>query len=253
VAQGVLHAGRHFAMARPPRLDVPSVPQHVVVRGVDRKPCFYANGDFAAYLDDLSCSAQERTCAIHAYVLMTNHVHLLVTGATLGAVSRLMQCVGRRYVRRFNAAWRRTGTLFEGRFRASVVESERYLLTCMRYIELNPVRAGMVRSPFDYRWSSVHTNAGLRHEDLVTAHEEYRRLGNSDAERAAAYRDILAQGIESSDIDMIRQHVNRDCALGSAAFQIAMARVTGRRAHIKEGGRPRSADAPSVGMFDDLW
>ena len=156
---------------------------NMVVRGVDRRACFRAAGDYDACLDDLMHGAGKSDCAIHAYVLMTNHVHLLVTGSMPGSVSRLMQRVGRRYVHRFNASWFRTGTLFEGRFRASLVESDRYLLTCMRYIELNPVRAGMVASATDYRWSSVHANAGSRPDRLVTPHERYRALGSNDGGR----------------------------------------------------------------------
>jgi putative transposase len=215
-------------MARPRRLDVPRLPQHVIVRGVDRKPCFLAHGDFAAYLDDLSHSSRQCECSIHAYVLMTNHVHLLVTGDRHGAISRLMQSVGRKYVRRFNASWRRTGSLFEGRFRASIVESERYLLTCMRYIELNPVRAGMVTSPFDYPWSSLRANAGLRRDALVTPHDEYRNLGRTDDERAHRYRAIMAQGVAVADLETIRRHVNRDSVLGSGAFRSVITGACGQ-------------------------
>lgn len=240
-------------MARPIRLDFAGIPQHVIVRGVDRKPCFYANGDFAAYLDDLAISAREGGCAIHAYVLMTNHVHLLVTGEVRGAVSRLMQCVGRRYVRRFNDSWRRTGTLFQGRFRASLVESECYLLTCMRYIELNPVRAGMVDRAFDYRWSSVHANASARHDAIVTPHELYQRLGGSTVARAATYRALLLRGLDDADRDAIREHLNHNCALGGPAFQSAMASACGRRAHIQRGGRPASKDKQLVARMNDWW
>jgi len=241
------------AMARPTRLDFAGIPQHVIVRGVDRKPCFYVNGDFAAYLDDLAQSARDRGCAIHAYVLMTNHVHLLVTGGVRGAVSRLMQCVGRRYVRRFNDSWHRTGTLFQGRFRASLVESERYLLTCMRYIELNPVRAGMVRTAFDYRWSSVHANASARHDGIVTPHELYEGLGKNDVERAATYRALLLHDVGTAELDAIRQHVNHDCALGGPAFQSAMASACGRRAHIQRGGRPAAKDKLPMPTMNEWW
>jgi putative transposase len=231
-------------MARLPRLDAPLVPQHVVVRGVDRQACFRAAGDYDAYLDDLMHGAGKSECAIHAYVLMTNHFHLLVTGSMPGSVSRLMQCVGRRYVHRFNASWSRTGTLFEGRFRASLVESDRYLLTCMRYVELNPVRAAMVANATDYRWSSVHANSGSRPDCLVTPHERYRALGSNDVERSAAYRFILGQVLRTSELEKIRQHLNTGCALGSATFQAAIARTTGRRAHVCRTGRPPRANQP---------
>jgi putative transposase len=230
------------AMARLPRLDVPMIPQHVIVRGVNRQTCFGAEGDFAAYLDDLACAARAYECAIHAYVLMTNHIHLLATGPQRGAISRMVQHVGRRYVQRFNASWGRTGTLFQGRFRSSLVDSDRYLLTCMRYIELNPVRAGMVRSATDYIWSSVHANAGFCADHLVTPHDEYRSLGSTDAERATAYRVILAQPLRTSELETIRQHVNRDCALGRPTFQATMARACGRRAEVRRSGRPARVD-----------
>jgi len=240
-------------MPRPLRLDFPGIPQHVIVRGVNRQSCFLAEGDFRSYLEDLSHSSRRERCAIHAYVLMTTHVHLLVTGESKGSLSRLMQCVGRRYVRRFNASWCRTGTLFEGRFRASLIDSERYLLVCMRYIELNPVRAAMVRSPFDYRWSSIHANAGMRLDGLVTPHAEYRRLGRDDEQRAAAYRFILGQKPPADEIDIIRLHVNRDCALGTPAFQDAMARACGRKTHIGRASKAPSEGRPPSGSMDDLW
>jgi len=219
-------------MARPLRLDVPLVPQHVIVRGVNRQACFNASGDFACYIDDLSFSARRHACAIHAYVLMTNHIHLLLTGQVPGAVSRLVQSVGRLYVPRFNASWNRTGTLFECRFRASIVESERYFMSCMRYIELNPVRAGMVEAPLDYRWSSVHANTGVRQDPLITFHDEYRRLGSDDSERASAYRDILNEGLDAVEIETIRRRVNRDRVLGSPTFELMIACTSPQRGKI---------------------
>ena len=240
-------------MARLSRLDLPSIPQHVIVRGVNRQACFQCSGDFAAYLDDLRHAACAHSCAIHAYVLMTNHVHLLVTGGERGAVSALMQCVGRRYVPRFNASWGRIGTLYQGRFRASPVQTERYLLTCMRYIELNPVRAGMVATVFAYRWSSVHANAGVRRDDLVTPHERYRALGSTDEARAAAYRLILDQPLSRTDIEKIRVHLNASCALGDSEFQTAMAGACGRRSDVRRPGPlPKAARAASDST-EDLW
>src|SRR2546426_1318599 len=184
-------------MARLPRIDVPGMPQHVVVRGVDRQPCFFDPSDYAAYLEDLRAAATIAAVAVHAFVLMTNHVHVLATGALPRSISVLMQSVGRRYVRRINQTYRRTGTLFEGRFRASVVQSERYLLTCMRYIELNPVRAGMVGNPADYRWSSYRSNAGgMAGIDWLQPHEEYLRLGSNKDLRTAAYRELFKAALD---------------------------------------------------------
>lgn len=216
----------------------------MVVRGVDRQRCFRASGDFAAYLDDLREATLLHACALHAYVLMTNHVHLLLTGEAERAVSGVMQSVGRRYVRRFNASWKRTGTLFEGRFRASLIESERYLINCMRYIELNPVRAGMVASPCSYPWSSARANVGERNDPMITRHSEYRKLGHDASEQAAAYRTLLAQTLEVAVVQSIRQHVNKSCVLGSQAFQRDMAIQCGRKVHVRPCGRePHEPDA----------
>ena len=146
-------------MARHPRLDLPGIPQHVVQRGNDRQACFAAPIDCGQYLQELREAAAKHGCAIHAYVLMTNHVHLLATPAEAGAMSRMMQAVGRRYVGSFNARYRRTGTLWEGRFKAALVGPSAYALACYRYIELNPVRASMVADPADYPWTSYQANA----------------------------------------------------------------------------------------------
>ena len=151
-------------MARLPRLDVPGVPQHVIQRGVNRSACFKGNGDHEFYLADLRESCLGHGCDLHAYVLMTNHVHLLVSSHVKGALSAMMQCLGRRYVGEFNRRHGRTGTLWEGRFKSSLIDSERYLLSCYRYIEMNPVRAGMATRAWNYRWSSVHANGLGRHD-----------------------------------------------------------------------------------------
>jgi putative transposase len=228
-------------MARLPRLDAPGIPQHVIVRGVNRQPCFFADRDYAAYLNDLRLAATQCDCAVHAYVLMTNHVHLLTTGHAPGSVSRMMQSVGRRYVRRLNTTCGRTGTLFEGRFRASLVQSEDYLLTCMRYIDRNPVRAAMVKRPASYRWSSFRANAALVQDVLVTAHAEYLALGETPAQRAAAYSNLVAEDLDAGVVDAIRLHVNKDCVLGNDRFQQEIARMCGRRTSVAGLGRPRGA------------
>ena len=225
-------------MARLPRIDVPGVPEHVIARGVDRQPCFFDDSDYIAYLEDLRAAATKADVAIHAFVLMTNHIHLLATGALPRSISVMMQAVGRRYVRRVNQTYRRTGTLFEGRFRASLVQSERYLLTCMRYIELNPVRAGMAINPADYRWSSFRSNAGLESDGWLQPHPEYLRLGVG-ANVHAAYRELFKTSMDTEDIRAIRLHINKDCVLGSERFQAEIAVMLGRRAHVVPVGRPR--------------
>lgn len=154
--------------------------QHVVQRGNDRQPCFAAEVDYQHYRQELAEAALRHGCAVHAYVLMTHHVHLLVTPAEVGGVSRLMQAIGRRYVACFNARYRRTGTLWERRFNSALVDSDRYLLTCYRCIELNPVRAGRVPGPREYPWSRHARDAHGSHDPRITPHAAYLRLGSTD-------------------------------------------------------------------------
>src|SRR5574337_770254 len=172
-------------MPRQRRLDLPGVPQHIIQRGNNRQPCFLREQDYRCYLSQLDEAAQAQGCRLHAYVLMTNHVHLLMTPEVVGAVARTMQCLGRRYVQYFNHTYRRSGTLWEGRYRATVIEDEPYLFACLCYIELNPVRAGMVKHPRDYLWSSYHANADGEPDELITPHRLYRALGRTDEERRA--------------------------------------------------------------------
>lgn len=225
-------------MSRRPRIDVVDVPQHIVVRGIDRQPCFFRSADRALYLDILTNAAARYDVAVHAFVLMTNHVHLLASGRALGALSAMMQLTGLRYVRRVNGFYGRTGTLFEGRFRGSLVQNERYLLACMRYIELNPVRARMVNRPEDYSWSSYRHNAGLELTPWLTPHDEYLRLGVLAHERAHAWRDLVSSAVGDNELADIRNHVNRNCVLGDPRFQQRIAAMLGRRVHIAPRGRP---------------
>ena len=170
-------------MARQPRIDLAGIPQHIIQRGNNREACFFAVADRQRYLKWLHMAAESYGGIVHAYVLMTNHVHLLATGAEQGSLSRMMQSLGRRYVRYVNSNYDRTGTLWEGRYRSGPVDSDRYLLTCYRYIELNPVRAGFAKAPGEYRWSSFHHNARGARGDVVTPHTTYLSLGKSDAAR----------------------------------------------------------------------
>ena len=167
------------SMPRQHRLDLAHVAQHVIQRGNDRRPCFFAEGDYARYLDELREIALREGCAVHAYVLMTNHVHLLMTPTEAGQIARVMQALGRRYVRFINDRYHRTGTLWEGRYKACLVDSETYLLTCYRYIELNPVRAAMVAEAGDYPWSSYGRNAMGRADRLVHLHASYLALART--------------------------------------------------------------------------
>src|SRR5689334_2230613 len=228
-------------MARPPRLGLPGVPLHVVQRGNNRAACFFGDADRRFYLKCLSESAITRGCAIHAYVLMTNHVHLLVTPSEAGAVGAMMQDVGRRYVRIINNIHGRTGSLWEGRFKSSLIDSETYLFTCHRYIELNPVRAGMVCHPSEYLWSSHghYGNAGAN--SLVTEHPEYRRLGMNVHERRAAFRSLCAEPLDQRDVERIRTAINTESALGSEQFMRLAEERLGRPVRVPTRGRPVKA------------
>jgi putative transposase len=230
-------------MPRQPRLDLAGIPQHVVQRGNDRQPCFFADIDRVRYLDDLYVIAREAGCAIHAYVLMTNHVHLLLTPTQVGQVGRLMQSLGRRYVRYVNDRYRRTGSLWEGRYKACPVDSESYLLRCHRYIELNPVRAQLAARPGDYRWSSHACNAFGQPDRLVTPHPAYIALGLHEVERRRAYRVLFEREPGTEELETIRVHLQRQHALGPDRFRSAIESQLSRRAGPARIGRPRKRPA----------
>jgi len=186
-------------MPRRPRSITANTPVHIVQRGINRRLCFRQPTDFRSYLAALRETSGDYGVSIYAYVLMTNHVHILATPGHEGAVSRMMQQLGRKYVSYFNKAHSRTGTLWEGRFRSSVVNDERYLFACYRYIELNPVRAGLVRSAREYRWSIYRANAMNLSDGLVRASPEWLALGKCNSERSRRYRKLFASGIEDYD------------------------------------------------------
>jgi putative transposase len=173
---------------------------------------------------------------------MTNHVHLLATPAEVGGVSRMMQAIGRRYVACFNARYRRTGTLWEGRFKSALVGSDRYLLTCYRYIELNPVRAGMVVRPDDYPWSSHARNAYGSHDPCITPHPAYQGLGGSDGERQVAYQQLIAEAIDPRETADLRLHTQQQRVWATDRFRAQIEALTQRAAGVRPRGRPRSAE-----------
>lgn len=229
---------RSVAMPRRPRLELPGVPLHLTHRGVNRAATFLSPEDFSEYRSALAEAATLHRVRIHAYVLMSNHVHLLVSADAKGAVSRAMRDVGRCYVPAFNRRYRRTGTLWEGRFKSCLVDSERYLLTVYRYIELNPVRAAMVGHATHYPWSSVHGNLGRIADALLTPHPAYEALGASVADRVAAYRDWLEAGVSATDLADIRRHMQQERALGSPRFQAMVAETLQRPVQWRPRGRP---------------
>ncbi len=228
-------------MPRQPRLDLAGVPQHIVQRGNDRQPCFFQDIDHVRYLGELREICLREKCAVHAYVLMTNHVHLLMTPSAQGQVARVMQSLGRRYVRYVNDRYRRTGTLWEGRYKACLVDSEAYLLRCYRYIELNPLRARMVANPADYRWSSFACNALAIADSLIRPHLSYLSLGSNVAERCSAYQALVAQAITPDELDGIRLHLQRQYAYGTERFHAAIEAQLSRRAGPAKIGRPRKS------------
>ena len=216
-------------MARLPRICLPDIPQHIIQRGVNRQACFAGDEDFAAYAHWLDESARKYQVAIHAWVFMTNHVHLLVTPKTSNGISRMMQTLGRQYVRYFNHTYQRTGTLWEGRFKSCVIHAEDYLLTCQRYIELNPVRAGMVEKPESYRWSSYHANGLGKASTLWTPHPEYMKLGDCVEKRTYSYRGLFSAHLDIEDIHSIRSATVKGLALGNDKFKKEIEALTGRR------------------------
>lgn len=194
---------------------MPGLPLHVIQRGNNRQAMFASDDDFIRYRNYLVEAADRNRLAIHAYVFMTNHVHLLATPASLSSIPKTMQSLGRRFVRYFNKRYERTGTLLEGRYRAMTSEDERYLLTCMRYIELNPVRAGIAASPNEYRWSSYRSNAWGARDPLVRRHDILISLGATWPERHTAYRTLFHEILPQSTLEAIRDATNKGRALGN--------------------------------------
>lgn len=226
-------------MPRRPRLILPEVPLHLIQRGNNREICFVSDDDCRFYLEWLGEYSVRAGCSIHAYVLMNNHVHLLVTPKTADAVGTLMKRLGQRYVQYFNRTWRRSGTLWEGRFRSCMAQDDAYVLGCYRYIELNPVRAGMVKHPGEYRWSSYAANAQGAQSSLLTAHPDYRGLGHDDSARQQAYRELFRYQLDPGLVDEIRDATNGNYALGDDRFHRQIENALQRRATRGRPGRPR--------------
>ncbi len=229
-------------MARLPRIDFPGVPQHLIVRGNNRGTIFRDDADRIIFMRYLEEALEACVCDLHAYVLMDNHVHLLATAHVRGELSELMQRVGRKFARLINLRWGRTGTLFEGRFRSSLVDSEAYLFTCMSYIELNPVRAGMVATPGDYAWSSYRQNASGNPQPPLVPHPLYHGLGAGEADRARAYREMVSAGIGDDAVERIRESVRKCRALGTEEFCARAEGQLGRAVVPRGQGRPPKGD-----------
>jgi putative transposase len=228
-------------MARLPRLNLPNIPQHVIQRGHNRSASFFADDDYTVYLDKLKFYGRRYQVAIHSYVLMTNHVHLLMTPETETGVSQLMQALGRYYVRYINQTYQRTGTLWEGRYKSTLVDSDTYFLTVSRYIELNPVRAGMVDHPSAYPWSSYRHNAIGKLIELVTPHALYLSLGKTDKARQHHYQALFENPMTDATLEEIRSSINKAWVLGDDRFKRQIETITKRRASpLARGGDRKS-------------
>lgn len=212
---------------------------HIVQRGNNRGMCFFGPSDYLVYLQLLAGLSSRLGCAVHAYCLMTNHVHLLITPPTRTSCAMLMKSLSQRYVQYVNRARARSGTLWEGRFRSCLAQSARYVLACHRYIELNPVRARMVARPDEYAWSSYRMNARGQSNPLLTPHPEYLALGIADSTRQAAYRALFDHDLETSLLDGIRSATNGGHALGSERFRLELESASGRPTTPGRPGRPR--------------
>jgi putative transposase len=228
-------------MARHPRFVIPGQPQHVIQRGNNREAVFVADEDYQYYLNILKEACQKYQCDLHAYVLMTNHIHLLITPHIENSISKVMQSLGRYYVQYFNNQYRRTGTLWEGRYKATLLDSEDYLLVCSRYIELNPVRADMVRFPEDYPWSSYHANALGKEDGFLVAHNVYQALGKNHKARCNNYRALFKHHISEAELDDIRETTNKAWVLGNDKFREQIEKLTKRQAAPKSKGGDRKS------------
>lgn len=228
-------------MARLPRLTLPGYPHHIIQRGNNRQPIFASQADYQTLLNLLLENAQKFKVAIHAYVLMPNHFHLLATPETADGLPQMMQAVGRRYVRWFNDAQGRSGTLWEGRYKSTVIDTDQYLLTCMAYMDLNPVRAGLVGQAADYSWSSHGHYVGLRVDKLITPHPLVWGLGNTPFAREAAYAELVKVGISASQQVKLTDSALRGWALGDDDFVKELQDLTRRRVSKAAAGRPFKA------------
>lgn len=233
-------------MPRRARLLFPGVPLHLIQRGNNRSACFYADEDYRFYLDHLAEQAHKQGCAIHAYCLMTNHAHLLLTPSRQESVGQLMKALGQRYVQYVNRTYKRSGTLWEGRFRSCLMQDEAYVLACYRYIELNPVRAGMVGHPAEYRWSSYRSNAQEEPDALLSPHHLYLSLGREQAERQGAYRELFRDQLDPGLVDELRAATNGNFALGNPRFLAEIEQALGRRVSRGKPGRPPKRERESV-------
>lgn len=225
-------------MPRKSRMYIPGVPAHVVQRGNNRGPCFFAETDYRFYLSALMDALERYDVELHAYVLMTNHVHLLMTPQSAEGISRVMQHVGRHYVRHVNEVYVRTGTLWEGRHKASLIDADDYLLSCYRYIELNPVRAGMVASPDEYPWSSYRWHAWGQDDPLILDHQMYNEISSDAVGRQKAYRALFEGHVAPDALEIMREAITANYPVGNDRFKERIMKELGRSIGQAKRGRP---------------
>ena len=235
-------------MARLPRFVLPGQPQHIILRGNNRNEIFCADADYQFFLEKLKLACEKHGCLLHAYVLMSNHVHLLISPQAEHSLSKALQMLGRYYVQYYNDSYQRTGALWEGRYKATLIDSVTYLLTCMRYIELNPVRAGMVDHPSGYPWSSYPGNALGKTDELLTPQLEYKRLGQTVSERQAAYRQLFKHHLAESSMDEIREATNKAWVLGNDRCKQRIQKQLERRVVPNERGGDRKSEKYKINL-----
>ena len=228
-------------MARLPRYAIANQPQHIIQQGRDGQQIFFEDQDYQYFHDCLDAAAYNYQLEVHAYVLMPDHVHILATPGNTDSISRTTQSIGRNYVQYFNECYSGSGTLWEGRYRATVVESRQYLLACSRYIELNPVRNGLVSKPTDYRWSSYAHNALGKVDEMITAHKQYQQLGDDDKSRVKAYRAMFKQNLSAEMVQEITDATLKGWVLGDSKFARKIEKLSGRRATQLPKGRPKGS------------
>jgi len=227
-------------MPRPTRLNIAGIPQHIVQRGNNRQTCFFAAADYELYLSLLAAACKKHYCKVHAFVLMTNHVHLLITPEIPTGVSLVIRDLGRDYVRQINKTYRRTGTMWEGRFKSSLVDKDAYCLACYRYIELNPVRAGLVKHPGKYQWSSFNFNALGIASDLLERHECWLALGNDKMSRLCRYQDFIEEPFDQKHLETMRYGVQKGLPTGSDRFKQQIEETLSIKLRDGKQGRPKN-------------
>ncbi len=228
-------------MARLPRYTIINQSQHIIQQGRDWQQVFFEEQDYQYFRDCLDAAAYNYSLKVHAYVLMPDHVHILATPSANDSVSRTVQSVGRNYVQYYNERYSGSGSIWEGRYRATVLDEKNYLLTCSRHIELNPVRAGLVKHPREYRWSSYAHNAQGKPDEMITAHRQYQRLGSDDKARVSTYRSLFKQKISEETDELITESTLKGWALGDPRFARKIEKASGRRATQLPKGRPKGS------------